>query len=156
MKILSSICGPGASAKACREATVQGRPGGKIAAIPYGPAVLAATLGRKAGPQGWGRKAGKGRRMCGDPAEASPLRLLLPRRRVTAAGGFEIFGGVSPRRLRHEAVASRRISSGVKVRERVRKRCSLPFSSENIPPRPGTTSMINWVWLHTANCEALI
>ena len=43
------------------------------------------------------------------------------------------------------------ISSPENRRERVRKRRSLPFSNENMPPRPGTTSMISWVWRHTSN-----
>lgn len=36
-------------------------------------------------------------------------------------------------------------------RERVRKRFSRPLSRENMPPRPGTTSIISWVCFHTSN-----
>jgi len=54
------------------------------------------------------------------------------------------------------AAGSTQISSPEKVRERVMKRFSVPFSRENMPPRPGTTSMISWVWLQAANCGALI
>ncbi len=36
-------------------------------------------------------------------------------------------------------------SASSNMRERVRKRTPSPFSSENIPPRPGTTSMISLV-----------
>ena len=43
-----------------------------------------------------------------------------------------------------------------KMRERVRKRFSRPLSSENMPPLPGTTSMINWVCFQTSNWLPLI
>lgn len=38
--------------------------------------------------------------------------------------------------------------------ERVRKRFSRPLSSENMPPRPGTMSMIRSVCFQTSNCNA--
>ena len=41
-------------------------------------------------------------------------------------------------------------------RERVRKRTPSPFSSENMPPRPGTTSMISWVCFQYSNCDGLM
>src|SRR6266702_1529685 len=40
--------------------------------------------------------------------------------------------------------------------ERVRNLCSRPLSRENIPPRPGTTSMMRPVCFQTSNCEALM
>ena len=49
---------------------------------------------------------------------------------------------------------SARYSSSPKTRERVRKRTPSPFSSENIPPRPGTTSMTSWVWRQYSNWAA--
>jgi len=47
-------------------------------------------------------------------------------------------------------------SASPNSRERTRKRTPSPFSSENMPPRPGTTSMISWVCFQYSNCEALI
>ena len=40
------------------------------------------------------------------------------------------------------------------TRERVRKRTPWTPSTENIPPRPGTTSMMSWVWRQYSNCAA--
>lgn len=47
-------------------------------------------------------------------------------------------------------------SASSKTRERVRKRRSRPLSSENIPPRPGTTSRISWVCCQASNCGPLM
>ena len=41
-------------------------------------------------------------------------------------------------------------------RERVRNRFSRPLSRENMPPLPGTTSMISWVCLQASNWLPLI
>lgn len=46
-------------------------------------------------------------------------------------------------------------SSSVNSRERTRKRTPSPFSSENMPPRPLTTSMISCVCFQYSNCEVL-
>lgn len=47
-------------------------------------------------------------------------------------------------------------SPPAKRRERVRNRFSRPLSSENMPPRPGTTSMISCVCFHASNWPALM
>jgi len=47
-------------------------------------------------------------------------------------------------------------SSSVKSRLRVRKRTPSGPSSENIPPRPGTTSMMSWVCFQYSNWAALM
>jgi len=47
-------------------------------------------------------------------------------------------------------------SSSVNRRERVRKRYPSGPSSENMPPRPGTTSIISWVCFQYSNWEAPI
>ncbi len=42
------------------------------------------------------------------------------------------------------------------IRERVRNLTSRPLSRENIPPRPGTTSMMRSVCFQASNWGALI
>ena len=48
--------------------------------------------------------------------------------------------------------ADQRSCGTSQMRERVRNRFSRPLSSENMPPRPGTTSMISFVRAHAAPC----
>ena len=52
--------------------------------------------------------------------------------------------------------SSQPASSSVNKRERVRKRWPVGPSSENMPPRPGTTSMISWVCCQYSNCGPLM
>ncbi len=52
--------------------------------------------------------------------------------------------------------ASVAVSASVKRRERVKKRTPSPFSRENMPPRPGTTSMMSFVWRQYANWLSLM
>lgn len=47
-------------------------------------------------------------------------------------------------------------SSSVNKRERVRKRLPEPFSSENMPPLPLTTSIRSWVCFQYSNCSVPI
>ena len=54
------------------------------------------------------------------------------------------------------SLLARQASPPPKSRERVRKRFSRPLSSENMPPRPGTTSMIRWVCCQYSNCARLM
>ena len=61
-----------------------------------------------------------------------------------------------PARLRCEiqmrpAARSSPISVSLKTRERMRKRTPSALSSENMPPRPGTTSSVSWVCFQYSN-----
>lgn len=52
--------------------------------------------------------------------------------------------------------ASSAASASVNKRERVRKRQPSGPSSENMPPRPGTTSIVRWVCCQYSNCARLM
>src|SRR5215831_10184603 len=55
-----------------------------------------------------------------------------------------------------DCLIPRRLAGYAQISDRVRNRRSRPLSSENIPPRPGTTSMIRSVCFQTSYCERLI
>lgn len=54
------------------------------------------------------------------------------------------------------SVGKAKNSCSVNTRERVRKRTSRPLSRENMPPRPGTTSIISCVCFQYSNCGRLM
>jgi hypothetical protein len=80
-------------------------------------------------------------RLANGPSATCLLRAICAERRRIARARMSRFQ-VSPRITR---------SSGEKARARERKRCSRPLSSENMPPRPGTTSRMSWVCRQASN-----
>lgn len=80
-------------------------------------------------------------RLANGPSATCLLRAICAERQRIARAGMSRFQ-VSPRIAR---------SSGENVRARERKRCSRPLSSENMPPRPGTTSRMSWVCRQASN-----
>ncbi len=79
------------------------------------------------------------------PADQDPYHFLMHHFLLSFYGCLRCATG---------SVWRRRHSSSVKSRERVRNRCPVPLSSENMPPLPATTSMISWVCSQYANCSS--
>lgn len=77
---------------------------------------------------------------------AAPVLRDDPRRDRTLAAAtkrYTVFRGLAAHT--RPAACKARNSSSANRRERSRKRTPSPFSSENMPPRPATTSMMSWV-----------
>ena len=77
---------------------------------------------------------------------------------ILSGTGVRIAAAMEPGAGRHGTgcCPSCSASSSVNSRDRVRKRRPVGPSSENMPPRPGTTSMVRCVCCQYSNCARLM